>query len=305
VRRFWKGSEGIASEIGYRLTGSSDLYENGGRRPHASINFITAHDGFTLHDLVAYERKHNLDNGEENRDGTDANDSSNHGVEGETDDPAIVELRARQVRNLLTTLVVSQGVPMIVAGDEIGRTQRGNNNAYCQDNELSWHDWALDEPRKALLAFTKRLLALNLEEPVLRRQKFFSGGYVRGSELKDIVWFSPTGAEMTADEWNHPHSRALGMLLGGDAIPSLDRTGQHVHGNTLLILINGSASPIEFVLPAVEWGDRWEVVVDTRSADPPEKTLPSRAGERYAMVDRSVVVMRMERALVVGKAAPE
>jgi glycogen operon protein len=301
VRRFWRGSEGIASELGYRLTGSSDLYENGGRRPHASINFVTAHDGFTLHDLVAYERKHNLENGEGNRDGSDSNDSSNHGVEGETDDPAINELRARQVRNFLTTLIVSQGVPMLLGGDEIGRTQRGNNNAYCQDGALTWHDWALDEPRRALLEFTRRLIALNHAEPVLRRQRFFSGGYVRGSELKDIVWFAPTGAEMTADEWNHPHSRALGMLLGGDAIGSLDRFGQPVRGDTLLILVNGSKSPGEFVLPALEWGDRWEVLIDTRSPDPPAKSLPAGAGERYTMVDRSVVVMRLPRALVVGK----
>ena len=285
--------QGIAAELGYRLTGSSDLYENGGRRPHASINFVTAHDGFTLHDLVTYERKHNLENGEGNRDGSDSNDASNHGVEGETDDPAIVSLRARQVRNFLATLIFSQGVPMILGGDEIGRTQRGNNNAYCQDGDLTWHDWALDEPRRALLAFTRRLIALNHAEPVLRRQRFFSGGYVRGSELKDIVWFAPTGAEMTADEWNHPHSRALGMLLGGDAIPSLDRFGQPVRGNTLLILVNGSASPGEFVLPAVEWGERWEVLIDTRSAAPPERTLPAGAGERYAMLDRSMVVMRL------------
>jgi glycogen operon protein len=305
VRRFWKGEGGVASELGYRLTGSSDLYENSGRRPHASINFVTAHDGFTLHDLVSYERKHNEANGEGNRDGTDGNDSSNYGVEGETDDAAILALRDRQVMNFLTTLVVSQGVPMIVAGDEIGRTQHGNNNAYCQDTELTWLSWDLDDRRRALLDFTRRLLSLRSAEPVLRRRHFFSGGYVRGSELKDIVWFTPAGTEMTPQDWSRPRAGALQMLLGGDAIPSLDRFGRPVKGNTLLVLVNATAEAIEFVLPAVEWGDRWDVVIDTTTAAPPARSLPARAGEKYAMVDRSMVVMRMARALVVGKVADE
>ena len=296
VRRFWKGDQAIAAELGYRLTGSSDLYEMSGRRPHASINFVTAHDGFTLHDLTAYNWKHNDANGEQGRDGNDQNDSWNHGVEGETDNPAINALRERQARNFLTTLLVSQGVPMILGGDELGRTQGGNNNAYCQDSALSWHDWALDDRRRALLAFTRRLVALRQAQPVLRRQRFFSGGYVRGSELKDIVWFSPDGAEMTAEEWSHPHSRALGLLLGGDAIPSLDRFGRTISGDSLLILINASATPIPFVLPAVEWGERWEAIIDTKSADPPERSLPAYAGEFYAMIDRSMVVMRLLRA---------
>jgi glycogen operon protein len=296
VRRFWKGAQGVAAELGYRLTGSSDLYENSGRRPHASINFVTAHDGFTLHDLVSYAHKHNEANGEGNRDGTNDNDSDNHGAEGETDDLAINTLRARQMRNLLTTLVVSQGVPMLSGGDEIGRTQRGNNNAYCQDSELTWHEWALDDPQRALLAFTKRLLALRHAQPVLRRRAFFSGGYVRGSELKDIVWFNPQGAEMSGHDWSHPGSSALGMLLGGDAIPSLDRFGRHVSGDTLLVLVNGGLAPLDFVLPAVEWGERWEVLVDTRTADPPERSVPARAGERYPMIDRSVAVLRLARA---------
>jgi glycogen operon protein len=299
VRRVWRGTAGVASELGYRLTGSSDLYENTGRRPHASINFVTAHDGFTLHDLVSYERKHNDANGEGNRDGTDSNDASNHGVEGETSDPATCALRDRQVRNLLTTLIVSQGVPMLLGGDEIGRTQSGNNNAYCQDSELTWHDWALDDRRSALLAVTRRLLELRHAEPVLRRRRFFSGGYVRGSELKDIVWFTPEGREMTADDWRRPRAGALQMLLGGDAIPSLDRFGQAIKGNTLLVLVNATWEPIEFVLPAIEWGERWDVIIDTRAAAPPARSLPAKAGERYAMIDRSMVVMRLPRALVV------
>jgi glycogen operon protein len=305
VRRFWRGADSVASELGYRLTGSSDLYENTGRRPHASINFVTAHDGFTMHDLVAYERKHNEANGEQNRDGSDSNDASNNGVEGETEDPAILALRDRQVRNLLATLFLSQGVPMLLGGDELGRTQRGNNNAYCQDSELTWLDWDLDERRQALLDFTRRLVALRNAEPVLRRRRFFSGGYVRGSELKDIVWFTPAGREMTADEWNHPSARALQMLLGGDAIPSLDRFGVPIKGNTLLVLVNAATTAQDFVLPSLEWGARWEVVIDTSGAAPAPRTLPAGAGERYAMMDRSVVVMRMPRALVAGKIAEE
>ncbi|APR77802.1 Glycogen debranching enzyme [Minicystis rosea] len=295
VRRFWKGDQAIAAELGYRLTGSSDLYAPGGRGPHASVNFITAHDGFTMHDLVRYDRKHNEDNGENNRDGNDHNDSWNHGVEGESEDPAIEALRARQVRNLLTTLLVSQGVPMILGGDELGRTQRGNNNAYCQDNEITWHDWDLDASRRALLAFTQRLVALRRTEPVLRRRRFFSGGYVRGSELPDIVWFGPDGREMTPHDWSHPHWRALGMLLGGDALPSLDRMGRRIVGDTLLVLVNGSAEAIDFVLPAAPWGERWDVLVDTRSAEPPEHAV-ARAGETYAMLDRSMAILRLPKS---------
>jgi glycogen operon protein len=295
VRRFWKGDQCIAAELGFRLTGSSDLYESGGRKPHASINFVTAHDGFTLHDLVSYDRKHNDENGEGGRDGNDSNDSWNHGVEGETSDPEVNALRERQVRNFLTTLLISQGVPMLVGGDEIGRTQRGNNNAYCQDNAVAWHDWALDDRRRALHDFTRRLLALRHAQPVLRRRRFFSGGYVRGSELKDIVWFNPGGREMSVADWNHPDARSLGMLLGGDAIPELDRFGRPIVGDTLLILMNAGARAIDFVLPAVEWGDRWEVLIDTRSAEPPSLSLSATAGESYALLDRSMVVMRMPK----------
>jgi glycogen operon protein len=293
VRRFWKG-DALAAELGYRLTGSSDLYELSGRRPHASVNFVIAHDGFTLHDLVSYNRKHNAANGEDNRDGADHNDSWNHGVEGETDDPEILALRERQKRNLLTTLFISQGVPMLCAGDEIGRTQRGNNNAYCQDNELSWHDWDLDERRQGLLDFVSRLTALRRAEPVLRRRRFFSGGYVHGSGQRDIVWFRPDGEEMTAEDWAHPHARAIGMLLGGDAIPTLDRQGERIVGDTLLVLINAGPDPMAFVLPEGAPGGAWEVVIDTRAAaPPPAMEATSAAGERYALVSRSMAVMRL------------
>jgi glycogen operon protein len=293
VRRFWKGDRGLAADLGYRLTGSSDLYESDGRRPTASINFVIAHDGFTLHDIVSYEKKHNEANGENNRDGSDHNDSWNCGVEGETDDPAIVELRERQKRNLLATLILSQGVPMICGGDEMGRTQRGNNNAYCQDSPLSWHDWQLDERAKKLLEFTERLVALRHQQPVLRRKRFFSGGYVRGSELKDIVWFTPGGREMTPEDWHRPNVHALGMLLGGDAIYSLDPRGQRITGDTLLILMNADPKPATFVVPALEWGERWEVVIDTRSAEPPEASITAEASAHYELIDRSVVVMRL------------
>lgn len=297
VRRYWKGDQAVAAELGFRLTGSSDLYELSGRRPHASINFVIAHDGFTLHDLVSYNRKHNEANGEESRDGCDHNDSWNHGFEGETDNPAIIELRERQKRNFLTTLMVSQGVPMICHGDEIGRTQRGNNNAYCQDSELTWLDWSLDEKRRALLEFTQRVIALRHAQPVLRRRKFFSGGYIRGSGFKDIVWFRPDGQEMTGDDWNHPESRAIGMMLGGDAIPTLDEQGEPILGDTLLVLTNAYHEPLDFVLPAIEWGESWEVLIDTRTAAAIEKSVPAGAGTKYTLVERSMVVMRIcERA---------
>ncbi len=301
VRRYWKGDQAVAAELGFRLTGSSDLYEVSGRRPHASINFVTAHDGFTLHDLVSYNNKHNEANGEQNRDGSDNNDSWNHGVEGETDDPAILELRERQKRNFLTTLMVSQGVPMICSGDEMGKTQGGNNNAYCQDNELSWLDWSLDERRRALLEFTQRIIALRNEQPVLRRRRFFSGGYVRGSGLKDIVWFRPDGQELTGEDWNRPQARSIGMLLGGDAIPTLDEQGEQIIGDTLLVLTNAYHEPLDFVLPAIEWGESWEVLIDTRTADQVENRLPAEAGTKYTLLERSMVVMRLrERASYVG-----
>jgi glycogen operon protein len=188
--------------------------------------------------------------------------------------------------------MVSQGVPMICGGDEMGRTQRGNNNAYCQDNEISWLDWSLDERRRAMLEFTQRVIALRHAQPVLRRRKFFSGGYVRGSGLKDIVWFRPDGQEMTGDDWSHPELRAIGMMLGGDAIPTLDEQGEPIVGDTLLVLTNAYHEPIDFMLPTIEWGEHWEVLIDTRTAGPIENRVPSEAGERYTLLARSMVVMR-------------
>jgi glycogen operon protein len=225
VRSFWKGDEGRVGEMAYRLTGSPDLYQHNGRRPYASINFITAHDGFTLNDLVSYNDKHNEANGENNNDGDNNNHSWNHGVEGPTDDPDINALRGQQRRNLLTTLMLSQGVPMLCAGDEWARTQHGNNNAYCQDNEISWLTWDRTEEQEQQLDFTKKLIKLRHDHPVFRRPKFFQGRRIRGSEIKDVMWFNPGGNEMSEDEWNSPFVRCLGMLLSGDTIDVLSFEG--------------------------------------------------------------------------------
>ncbi|HTS79049.1 MAG TPA: glycogen debranching protein GlgX [Myxococcaceae bacterium] len=290
-RKYWKGEENLAAEIGYRLTGSADLYQLSGRGPYASINFVTAHDGFTLHDLVAYEQKHNEANLEDNKDGADDNNSWNCGVEGESDDPAIVALRERQVRNFLTTLLVSNGVPMLLGGDEIGRTQRGNNNAYCQDNEISWYDWNLDERRKSLLAFTRRLVRMRMEQPVLRRRRFFRGEQIWDSHLKDLAWFRPDGTVMTPEDWTQPFVRSLGYLLGGDAIATTDTQGNKVTGDTLLILMNANHEPVEFVLPAIEWGRDWEILVDTADGDG-RTGASTPAGGKLTLVDRSMMVLR-------------
>lgn len=263
VRRFWRGDAGQVGTLAYRLTGSSDLYEHGGRRPYASINFVTAHDGFTLRDLVSYNEKHNEANGEGNRDGHNENFSWNCGVEGPTDDPEILTLRARQQRNFLATLLLSQGVPMLLAGDEIGRTQQGNNNAYCQDNEISWVNWELDQQKRELLEFTRLLIRLFHRHPVLRRRKFFQGRRIRGSEVKDLSWFRPDGKEMTEEDWNNPEIRCFGLRLAGDAIEEMDMRGNRIVDDTLLILLNAHTELILFVLPAHRAKVRWELILDT------------------------------------------
>jgi isoamylase len=292
VRAFWKGDEGQAGNMGHRLTGSSDLYGRGGRRPYASINFVTAHDGFTLRDLVSYNDKHNEANGEDSRDGADHNLSWNHGVEGPTDDVKIVELRERQTRNFLATLLLSQGVPMICAGDEIGRTQNGNNNAYGQDNELSWLDWRLDGRRKALLAFTRFLIRLRRHHPVLRRKQFFYGRAIH-SEVKDLTWVRPDGREMTEDDWNNGLTRCLGLRLGGDTIEDVDDHGERIVDDTFLILLNAYWEPLPFVLPAHRRGVRWEPVLDTREATGRQRGPALRGGHTYELEARSVAVFRL------------
>jgi len=292
-RAYWKGDEGQAGPLGYRLTGSSDLYGKGGRRPCASINFITAHDGFTLHDLVSYNDKHNQANGEENRDGHNDNLSWNCGVEGPTEDPAILGLRERQKRNLLATLLLSQGVPMLCGGDELGRSQNGNNNAYCQNNETSWFDWHIDNARKDFLAFTRTLIALRQAHPVFRRRQFFAGRRLWGSDVKDLAWFRPDGKEMTDENWRDPRTRCLGLRLAGDAIEEVDTTGNPVVDDTFLLLLNAHHESLPFVLPAHRPGVRWELVLDTRAEDG-RPSRPARGGRTYELGTRTLAVLRLQ-----------
>jgi isoamylase len=292
VRRFWRGDDGQVWALGYRLTGSSDLYGRSGRRPYASINFVTAHDGFTLADLVSYNEKHNEANCEANRDGHNDNLSWNCGVEGPTDDPDVLALRARQQRNFLATLLLSQGVPMLLAGDEIGRTQQGNNNAYCQDNELSWVDWQLDQSQQNLLKFTQTVIQLFHQHPVLRRRQFFQGRSIRGSEVKDLAWFRPDGREMTEEDWNNPYVRCLGLRLAGDAIDEVDVRGNRILDDTLLILLNAHHEPMSFVLPAHRPRLRWELVLDTREAADWAPPRSLRGGEPYELEARSLALLR-------------
>ncbi|MGB3440170.1 MAG: glycogen debranching protein GlgX [Actinophytocola sp.] len=264
VRDFWRGEPATLGEFASRITGSSDLYQNDGRRPYASINFVTAHDGFTLNDLVTYNDKHNAANGEDNRDGANDNRSWNHGTEGPTDDDKVNELRARQRRNLMTTLLLSQGVPMLLHGDEMGRTQNGNNNAYCQDNELSWVDWSLLERNGDLVDFTSAVVDLRHSHPVFRRRKFFAGGPIRkGEELRDIAWFTPTGEEMSDRDWESGFGRSIMVFLNGHGIPDLDRRGERVTDDSFLMCFNAHDDEIEMTLPNGNYGTRWSVVLDT------------------------------------------
>lgn len=297
IRRYWKGEGGQVAELANRLSGSSDLYEMSGRRPYASINFVVAHDGFTLHDLVSYNQKHNEANGEDNRDGSDDNLNWNCGVEGPTDNPAIVELRERQKRNMLTTLLLSQGVPMICGGDEMGRTQRGNNNAYCQDNELSWFDWKLDRSAQAFRAFTQQLIALRQAHPVFRRRRFFHGRHIRGAEVKDLSWFRPDGKEMTDEDWNKGYVRCLGLRLSGDALEETDSKGRSLLDDTFLLLLNAHHEPLPFTLPAHKRGVRWQPVLDTAATKYRKKRVALlKGGECYDLETRSLVLLRLRKA---------
>jgi glycogen operon protein len=291
VRRFWKGDDNQAGEMAFRITGSSDLYESSGRRPYSSINFVTAHDGFTLNDLVSYNHKHNEANTEGNRDGESHNNSWNCGVEGPTKDPKILELRERQKRNFLSTLILSQGVPMILAGDEIGRTQRGNNNAYCQDNDISWVDWKLDERKRDLLEFTQRLTDLFHEHPTLRRRKFFQGQPILGSEVKDITWYRPDGQEMTPADWAFAGTRVLGLLLPGDAINEVDEHGNPILDDTVLMLLNAYHEQFLFKLPKHAPDQRWSPILDTRfSKGKPPETPQFKEGDKYPLLGRSLAL---------------
>jgi glycogen operon protein len=292
IRDYWRGEGGLVGELGYRLTGSSDLYARNGRRPVASINFVTAHDGFTLRDLVSYNEKHNEANLEDNADGESHNRSWNSGAEGDTDDPEIVALRAKRKRSFIATLFLSQGVPMLLAGDEINRTQHGNNNGYCQDNELSWLDWDLNGDARALLAFTQRLIALRRSHPIFRRRHFFEGSAIKGAGVKDIHWLSPDATEMTEEEWNSSFAKTLGMLLPGDGGDELDKWGRPVRDDTFLVLLNAHADTVPFLLPKLASGTRWNAIVDTARDGGLKSQGRYAAGDEYPLADRSVVVLQ-------------
>jgi glycogen operon protein len=289
VRRYWKGDEGQLSDLAYRLTGSSDLYQNDGRRPYASINFVVAHDGFTLNDLVSYNEKHNEANGENNQDGANDNYSWNMGVEGPTDDPEIIRVREVQKRNLLATLFLSQGVPMLCGGDEIGRTQLGNNNAYCQDNEISWYHWDLDDRQQKLLDFTRRLIALRITHPNLRRRKFFQDREVRRSALKDIGWYGDDGKEMTPEQWSAGWMRSIALMYNGNTLDQVDEMGQPITDDSFLILLNSYHGNVTYTLPPSPRGRGWTLIMNASNLEKSFQREPMKA--QMEVPGRSVMLL--------------
>lgn len=292
VRSYIKGDGGKIGELAYRLTGSSDLYETTGKKPFSSINFITAHDGFTLHDLVSYNNKHNEANGENNRDGSDNNNSWNCGAEGETDDQNIINLREQQKRNFFTTLLVSQGTPMILAGDEISRTQKGNNNAYCQDNEITWTNWELDENKRRLLKFVRKLITFRRRHPVLHKRKFFQGRPIRGLGIKDIIWLKPDGCEMNDEEWNNSYARSLGMFLAGKGLQDMDEEGRYLHDSDLLIFFNAHHEDVDFKIPELnEFIQKYYLFIDTSNG---EELKQIKSGDIYKVKARSIAIFTTE-----------
>jgi isoamylase len=296
IRSFWKGDSGQVSELAARISGSSDLYEADGRAPTASINFITAHDGFTLHDLVSYEQKYNDANGEHNQDGNNSNIAWNSGVEGETNDPDIIELRERRKRTFLATLFWSQGVPMLLGGDEIGRSQGGNNNAYAQDNPVSWFDWELDERKRSLLNFTRRLIDLRRKHPNLRRRTFFKGQQINGSEVEDLLWLCPDGTQMTAEDFEDPDARVFGLRIDGAAFDELDEQGNLLSDDTMLILMNAEGRPAAFTLPDCNGHSGWEPLINTAYPDDRGDSDPvvvMRPGESIRVTSYSAVLMKL------------
>jgi isoamylase len=294
VRAYWKGDGGVAGDLAYRITGSSDLYAHSGRRPYASINFVTAHDGFTLQDLVSYNEKHNDANGENNQDGNNNNLSWNCGVEGPTDDPNVLALRAKQKRNLLATLLLSQGVPMLYQGDDIGHTQLGNNNAYCQDSSISWVNWDLQPQDRDLLAFVQRLINLRKRHPIFRRRHFFQGRPIKGANIKDVLWLNPAGHEMSEDEWRDSSVRCLGMFLSGQGLDETDERGRRLSDENFLVLLNAHHEDVEFVLPAYRPGARWTAWMDTSREGGLRPADTYDSGASYPLQARSMVVL-MER----------
>jgi glycogen operon protein len=290
MRGFWKGDQSLIGDFARRLTGSSDLYEHSGRKPYASVNFINAHDGFTLQDLVSYNDKHNEANGDENRDGSDNNNAWNCGAEGPTEDPEINQLRARQKRNLMATLLLSQGVPMFVAGDEMGRTQLGNNNVYCQDNALGWVNWKLSQEDREFMAFVTRLIALRREHPVFRRRNFFQGRSIRGTEVKDIHWLKPDGAEMSDDEWANDFARCLGVILSGDAMQDFVSQGRPVRDDNFLLLFNAHHEPLDFKVPELHPDSEWVRLLDT-DCESEHTNNHFRCGDSYPLKERSLALL--------------
>ncbi|HYR78539.1 MAG TPA: glycogen debranching protein GlgX [Candidatus Dormibacteraeota bacterium] len=290
VRDYWRGSDQSLAEFASRLTGSSDLYESSGRRPYASINFLTAHDGFTLTDLVSYNERHNEKNGEENRDGEANNRSWNCGFEGPTEDPKVNVLRVRQKRNFIATLFLSLGVPMLLGGDEFGRSQRGNNNAYCQDNEISWLDW--DNIDTEQLEFTRKIIEFYKQHPLFRRRRWFQGRSIRGNDVRDLAWFRPDGEEMSDEDWGVSFAKSLGVFISGDEIPSLDAAGRRILDDSFYVVFNAHWEPVEFTLPSERWGQGWSRVLDTSNGGPTEDEWQRAAGTRINIESRSLVVMR-------------
>jgi glycogen operon protein len=295
IRDYWRGEDGVIGELASRLTGSSDLYESDGRRPVASINFITAHDGFTLRDLVSYEHKHNEANREDNQDGESHNRSFNCGTEGPTEDTQINGLRIRQQRNLLATLLLSQGVPMLLAGDEFGRTQQGNNNAYCQDNEISWVDWELQSEQLGLMAFVRRLVQLRMSHPILHRRRFFEGRAIHRGGTKDILWLAPDGSEMSDQAWHEWHARVLGVVLVGDQLYESDDHGHQLKDHNFLLLLNAHHEPITFVLPSLPHKGRWYTLFDTSRNGGLRADDTYTAGDEYTLTGRSVALLQQPR----------
>ncbi len=289
VRRFWKGDEGQLSDFAYRLTGSSDLYQYDGRKPYASINFVTAHDGFTLCDLVSFNEKHNEANCENNQDGANDNDSWNMGVEGPTDDEEINLLRERQHRNFLATLMLSQGVPMLTGGDEFARSQRGNNNAFCQDNELTWYDWKLDAPRKRLMEYTSKLINLRKAHPNLHRRKFFQDRTVHGSVERDIAWYNPDGNEIPEEMWGQDWAKTIGLMLNGKTLQASNDDGTPMLDDSFLVLVNAAPEGVDFTLPSSPNGSAWRIVLDTQNIDEP--FAESGPTEKVIIAGRSLVLL--------------
>ena len=293
VRRFWRGDEDQMAELGYRLSGSSDLYQDDGRNPYSSLNYVVSHDGFTMHDLVSYEHKHNEANGENNQDGHANNLSCGYGAEGPTDDPQINTIRERQKRNFLATLMFSQGVPMICGGDEVGRTQQGNNNAYCQDNELSWHDWSLSDAQRDLLVFAQRVIAIRRRHPSLRRRKFFRGRRIRGADVKDITWLSSDGHEMTDAEWDAPWVRSVGMRLDGRNLAEVDDNGELISDDDLFLILNAHHQSVCFTIPEWDSATPWQVELDTGNRFEGDRAFGP--GEAIEIEGRSVVLLVRRR----------